>query len=160
MVFVPKSKIWLSCGAISSTKFPQHLSRHSSCPASRAGALSRAGFIHLPIGSHVFLHLLLPAPTSKSTTMDSTAGQLRPPLRGGQVDARSSTQHCSANLTWDFACSSSVVRKMLGYKWKGARPAHTRSWRPSAKASQILGSTPRHPSNPRTIVNWAHPHQC
>jgi hypothetical protein len=33
---------------------------------------------------------------------------------------------------WSFPCFSSVVRQMPGYKWKGARPAYTRSWRPSA----------------------------
>jgi hypothetical protein len=62
---------------------------------------------------------------------------------------------------WGFPCFSSVVRQMPEYKWKGARTAYTRPWRPSAemipppqlsqrlsaKASLILGSTPRHPSN-------------
>jgi hypothetical protein len=56
----------------------------------------------------------------------------------------------------DFPCFSSVIRQMPGYKWKGARPAYTRSWRLSAKESPILGSNPRHPSNQRTIASWDH----
>jgi hypothetical protein len=58
---------------------------------------------------------------------------------------------------WGFPCFSSVIRQMPGYKWKGAQPAYTRSWRPSAQASPILGSTPRHPSNQRTVASWDHP---
>jgi hypothetical protein len=72
---------------------------------------------------------------------------------------------------WGFPCFSSVLKQILGYKWKGARAAYTRSWRPSAEVippsqvsqrpsaevSPILGSTSRHPSNQRTTASRDHP---
>jgi hypothetical protein len=36
---------------------------------------------------------------------------------------------------WGVPCFSSVVRQMPGYKWKVARPAYTRSWRPPAEVN-------------------------
>jgi hypothetical protein len=54
------------------------------------------------LGRHLHLSRAVCSP-SRSTKEDGcTAGQSRPPLQGGQVNATSSTQHCSATPTEIF----------------------------------------------------------
>jgi hypothetical protein len=67
-----------------------------------------------------------PSPRLREDAVDITSIR-RPSRRNVQYPALLGYPDCG------FPCFSSVVRQILEYKWKGARPSYTWSWRPSAE---------------------------